>query len=189
MAANPPAPARPRVTVCVDLADNAETIRAIHRRFTSAHGHLVLTVAPGSGAVEDLIRSTLMRLNVLWRLPTRLRPGRVVLAGEDRAIAEWEISWALTRAGITSLWCLDADNANPLAWHWLRDTAEREDLRLVLHTTTVPDTVTGAALTGCRVRTLSPQQLQGASRPSVPGWRRLPQRSGPIGGTDTPSRG
>lgn len=119
----------------------------------------------------------------------RLRPGRVVLAGEDRAIAEWEISWALTRAGITSLWCLDADNANPLAWRWLRDTAEREDLRLVLHTTTVPDTATGAALTGCRVRTLSPQQLRGASRPSVPEWRRPPQRSEAIGGTDTPSRG
>jgi len=127
-------------------------------------GHLVLTVGPKAGAVEDLIRGMLVGLHVLWRLPPRLRPGRVPLGGEDRAIAEWEISWALTRVGITSLWVLDADHASMFGWRWLRDTAEREGLRLIPHTTTVPDTWQAAALTGCRVRTISPEQLRGPSR-------------------------
>jgi len=166
VAANPSASAqtRPRVTVCVDVDDNAELIRAVHRRFVPTRGHLVLTVVPKAGAVEDLIRGMLVGLHVLWRLPARLRSGRVPLAGEDRAIAEWEISWALTRVGITSLWVLDADHANLFAWRWLRDTAEREDLRLILHTTTGPDAWQAAALAGCRVRTLSPERLLGQGR-------------------------
>ena len=41
----------------------------------------------------------------------------------------------------------DADHATPFAWLWLRHTAEREDLRLVLYTTTVPDRGQAAAST------------------------------------------
>lgn len=143
----------------MDLDDDVELIRAIHRRFVAAGGNLVLTAIPAS-RVDDLVRTMLIALDVLWRLPSKLRPGGVTLAGESRAIAEWEISWALTRVGITSLWVLDADRANLCAWRWLRDTAERENLRLILHTTTVPSPLQAAALSGCRVRTLSPEQLQ-----------------------------
>jgi peptidyl-tRNA hydrolase len=107
VAANPTAMAHtlPRVAVCVDLDDNAELIRAIHHRFVPARGHLVLTVGPKAGAVEDLIRGMLVGLHVLWRLPPRLRPGRVPLGGEDRAIAEWEISWALTASASRACGC------------------------------------------------------------------------------------
>lgn len=134
-------------------------IRSIHRTFTLAQGHPVLTAAPASSA-DDLIGRMLIALNVLWRLPAKLRPGGASLKKEGRAIAEWEISWALSRVGITSLWVIDADQANLFAWLWLRHTAQREDLRLLLHTTTVPDRWQAAALAGCRVHAVSPEQLQ-----------------------------
>jgi len=182
--------ARPRVAVCVDLDDDVEIIRAIHRQFVLAHGRLVVTAAPQAGTVDHLIRAMLIGLNVLWRLSTHLQCARVSLVGEERAAAEWEISWALTRTGITDLWVLDAHAANAFAWRWLRDTAEREDLRLVLHTTTVPDTAQGAVLTGCRVRTLSPERLRGPGRPSNR-RRDLPSSSWPetSEGIDRPFRG
>lgn len=148
----------PRVTVCVDLDDDVAVIRGIHRACVLGCGHLVLTASPASSA-DDLIRAMLLALNVLWRLPARLRPGGVSLNDVGRDIAEWEISWALSRVGITSLWVIDADHANLFAWLWLRHTAEREDLRLVLYTTTVPDRWQAAALAGCRVQTVSPEQL------------------------------
>ena len=168
-----------RVGVCVDLDDNAEVIRGIHRDFALTHGNLVVTAPPASSA-DDLIRTILITLNVLWRLPAKLRPGGVSLNDEGRAIAEWEISWALSRVGITSLWVIDADRANLFAWLWLCHTAEREDLRLVLHTTTVPDHWQAAALTGCRVQTISPEQLLNPRNLS------LTRRHA---GTDTRSRG
>ena len=149
----------PRVVVCVDLDDDIDVIRGIHRSFVLARGHLVLTAAPASSA-DDLIRKMLITLNVLWRLPAKLRHGGVSLNGEGRAIAEWEISWALSRVGITSLWVIDSDQANLFAWLWLRHTAQREDLRLFLHTTTVPDRWQAAALAGCSVHAVSPEQLQ-----------------------------
>lgn len=158
MAANQATRLAPRVTVCVDLDDDVAVIRGIHRACVLDRGPLVLTAAPASSA-DDLVRAMLITLNVLWRLPARLRPGGVSLNDVGRDIAEWEISWALSRVGITSLWVIDADRANLFAWLWLRHTAEREDLRLVLHTTTVPDHWQAAALTGCRVRTISPEQL------------------------------
>jgi hypothetical protein len=89
-------PRPPRVAVCVDLDDDVEVIRGIHRNFVLDRGHLVLTAAPATSA-DDLIRAMLITLNVLWRLPAKLRPGGVSLNEEGRAIAEWEISWALTR--------------------------------------------------------------------------------------------
>ena len=147
-----------RVEVCVDLDDDAALIRGIHRTFVLSGGQLVVSAAPGSRA-DDLIRTMLITLNVLWRLPARQRPGGVSLNEEGRAVAEWEISWALSRVGITSLWVIDADKANLFAWLWLRHTAQREDLRLILHTTTVPDRWQAAALAGCRVRAVSPKQL------------------------------
>ena len=158
MAANQATRLAPRVTVCVDLDDDVAVIRGIPRACVLDRGHLVLTAAPASSA-DDLVRAMLITLNVLWRLPARLRPGGGSLNDVGRDIAEWEISWALSRVGITSLWVIDADRAKLFAWLWLRHTAEREDLRLVLHTTTVPDHWQAAALTGCRVRTISPEQL------------------------------
>lgn len=149
----------PRVEVCVDLDDDADLIRGIHRDFVLTNGHLVVTAAPATSA-DDLIRTMLITLNVLWRLPAKLRPGGVSLDDEGRAIAEWEISWALSRLGITSLWVIDADQANLFAWFWLRHTAQREALRLFLHTTTVPDRWQAAALACCRVHAVSPEQLQ-----------------------------
>jgi len=134
------------------------------------------TVAPGTGAVDHLIRTLLIRLHVLWRLPRALQRSQTTLTVEDRAAAEWEISWALTRTGTTSLWVLDADHADVFAWRWLRHTAEREDLRLILHMTTTPDTQQAAALSGCRVRDLNPNQLR-APTPE------------PSGGTGRRSRG
>ncbi len=122
----------------------------------------------------------LLTLNVLWRLPAKLRPGGVSLNEEGRAIAEWEISWALSRLGITSLWVIDADRANLFAWLWLRHTAQREAIRLVLHTTTVPDRWQAAALAGCRVRAVSPEQLQNLRNQSL---------THPPAGTGTRSRG
>ncbi len=144
--------------VCVDLDDDVTVIRGIHRNFVLAQGHLVLTAAPATSA-DDLIRKMLITLNVLWRLPAELRPGGVSLNEEGRAIAEWEISWALSRVGITSLWVIDADQANLFAWLWLRHTAQREDLPLFLHTTTVPDRLQAVTLAGCRVHAVSPEQL------------------------------
>jgi len=174
--------------VCVDLDDDVAVIRAIHHRFGQDRRHLVLTVCPQAGTVEHLIRSMLIELNVLWRLPTHVQRSGVSLEGQDRAAAEWEISWALTRTGITHLWVLDAHRASMFAWRWLRDTADREDLHLTLHTTAVPADVQVAALTGCRVRALSPELLSGLGRPSlqespIPGW---PKASG---GTGRPFRG
>lgn len=147
-----------RVVVCVDLEDDVDVIRGIHRNFTLAQGHLVLTAAPAAGA-DDLIRTMLITLNVLWRLPAKQRPGGISLNEDGRAIAEWEISWALTRVGITSLWVIDADQGNLFAWLWLRHTAQREGLRLFLHTTTVPDRWHAATLAGCRVHAVSPEHL------------------------------
>ena len=152
-----------RVGVCVDLDDNAEVIRGIHRDFALTHGNLVVTAPPASSA-DDLIRTILITLNVLWRLPAKLRPGGVSLNDEGRAIAEWEISWAMSRVGVTSLWVVDADQANLFAWLWLRHTAQREAVRLFLHTTTVPDCWRAAALAGCRVHVVSPEQLQNQRR-------------------------
>jgi len=151
---------QPRVAVCVDLDDDVEVIRAVHRRCAQARGHLVVTAGPKAASVDHLIRTLLIRLHVLWRLPRALQRSRTALAVEDRAAAEWEISWALTRTGITSLWVLDADHADVFAWRWLRRTAECEDLRLILHMTTAPDTQLAAALSGCRVRDLNPNQLR-----------------------------
>ena len=148
----------PRVKVCVDLDDDVDVIHGIHRSFTLARGHLVLTAPPASSA-DDLIRTILITLNVLWRLPAKQRPGGVSLNEAGRAIAEWEISWGLSRVGITSLWVIDADQANLFAWLWLRHTVQREELRLFLHTTTVPDRWQAAALAGCRVHAVSPKQL------------------------------
>jgi hypothetical protein len=148
----------PQVEVCVNLDDDVAVVRGIHRTFALAQGHLVVTAAPASSA-DDLIRTMLITLNVLWRLPARQRPGGVSLNDVGRAIAEWEISWALSRVGITSLWVIDADQANLFAWLWLRHTAQREALRLFLHTTTVPDRWQAAALAGCRVHAVSPEQL------------------------------
>ena len=122
----------PRVEVCVDLDDDVDVIRGIHRSFALTRGHLVLTAAPASSA-DDLIRTMLIALNVLWRLPAKQRPGGVSLNEVGRAVAEWEISWALSRVGITSLWVIDAGQANLFAWLWLRHTVQREDLRLFLH--------------------------------------------------------
>ncbi|HET9872209.1 MAG TPA: hypothetical protein VFP89_06395 [Propionibacteriaceae bacterium] len=149
----------PRVEVCVDLDDEADVIRGIHRDFVLAEGHPVVTAAPANSA-DDLIRTMLLTLNVLWRLPAKLRPGGVSLHDEGRAIAEWEISWALSRIDITSLSVIDADQANLFAWLWLRHTAQREALRLFLRTTTIPDPWQAAALAGCRVRAVSPEQLK-----------------------------
>ncbi len=167
------------MAVCVDLDDDVDVIRGIHRSFTLARGHLVLTAAPASSA-DDLIRTMLIALNVLWRLPAKQRPGGVSLNEVGRAIAEWEISWALSRVGITSLCVIDADQANLFAWLWLRHTAQREDLRLFLHTTTVPDRWQAAALAGCRVHAVSPEQLLNPRNHSL-------NRS--HAGTDTRSRG
>lgn len=175
---------RRRVSVCVDLDDDAAVIRTIHHRFVPDRGHLVLTVSPQGGTAEHLIRTMLIELNVLWRLPTHLQRSGVSLAGQDRAAAEWEISWALTRTGATHLWVLDADRATMFAWRWLRDTAEREDLHLTLHTTAVPAAAQVAALTGCRVRALSPDQLLGLGCPSTrrelpsPGWPKASEGTG-----------
>ncbi len=141
---------RPRVSVCVDLDDDSAVVRVIHHRFVPDRGHLVLTVAPQGGTAEHLIRTMLIELNVLWRLPTHLQRSGVSLVGQDRAAAEWEISWALTRTGATHLWVPDADRATMFAWRWLAGTAEREDLYLTLHTTAVPAAAQVAALTGCR---------------------------------------
>lgn len=179
---------RPRVSVCVDLDDDVAVIRAIHHRFGPDRGHLVITVCPQAGTVEHLIRAMLIELNVLWRLPADLQRSGAFLEGQDRADAEWEISWALTRLGITRLWVLDADRATMFAWRWLRDTADREDLHLTLHTTAVPAAVQVAALTGCRVRALSPDLLSDLGRPSLrespsPGWSKA------SGGTGRPFRG
>lgn len=168
-----------RVDLCVDLDDDVDVIRGIHRTLTLDEGHLVVTAAPASTA-DDLIRTMLLTLNVLWRLPAKLRPGGVSLNEEGRAIAEWEISWALSRLGITSLWVIDADRANLFAWLWLRHTAQREAIRLVLHTTTVPDRWQAAALAGCRVRAVSPEQLQNLRNQSL---------THPPAGTGTRSRG
>ena len=165
--------------MCIDLDDDADVIRGIHRDFVLAQGHLVVTTAPAT-SVDDLIRTILTTLNVLWRLPSKLRPGGVSLDEGGRVIAEWEISWALSRVGITSLWVIDADRANLFAWLWLRHTAQREGLRLVLHTTTVPDRWQAAALAGCRVRAVSPEQL-----PNPQGRSRTRSRAG----TGTRSRG
>lgn len=165
--------------VCVDLEDDAALIRGIHRTFALAHGHLVVSAAPGS-SLDDLVRTMLITLHVLWRLPAKLRPGGVSLNEDGLAIAEWEISWALSRVGITSLWVIDADQANLFAWLWLRHTAQREDLRLLLHTTTVPDRWQAAALAGCRVRAVSPEQLLSPRNHS---------RTRPRAGTGTRSRG
>jgi hypothetical protein len=60
------------VAVCVDLDDDVEVTRGIHRNFVLARGHLVLTAAPATSA-DDLIRAMLITLNVLWRLPAKLR--------------------------------------------------------------------------------------------------------------------
>ncbi len=169
----------PRVEVCVDLDDDVAVISSIHRNFVLARGHLVLTAAPAS-SVDDLIRKMLITLNVLWRLPAKQRPGGVFLNEQGRAIAEWEISWALSRVGITSLWVIDADKANLFAWLWLRHTAQREDLRLLLHTTTVPGRVHAAALSDCRVHAVSPEQLLNPRNHSL---------THPREGTGTRSRG
>ncbi len=175
---------RPRVSVCVDLDDDVAVIRAIHHRFVPDRGHLVVTVSPQGGTAEHLIRTILIELNVLWRLPTYLQRSGVSLVGQDQAAAEWEISWALTRTGATHLWVLDADRATIFAWRWLAGTAEREDLHLTLHTTAVPTAAQVAALTGCRVKALSPDLLAGLGRPSTrpepasPGW---PKASGGTG--------
>ena len=168
----------PRVEVCVDLDDDAALILGIHRTFALAGGHMVVSAAPG-GSVDDLIRTMLITLHVLWRLPAKQRPGGVSLNDEGRAIAEWELSWALSRVGITSLWVIDADHANLFAWLWLRHTAQQEDLRLFLHTTTVPDRWQAAALVGCRVRVVSPEQLLSPRNHS---------RTRSRAGTGTPSR-
>jgi len=178
---------RPRVSVCVDLDDDAAVIRTIHHRFVPDRGHLVLTVSPQGGTVEHLIRAMLIELNVLWRLPADLQRSGVPLEGQDRAAAEWEISWTLTRLGITHLWVLDAHRATMFAWRWLRDTADREDLHLTLHTTAVPADVQVAALTGRVVRALSPDLLSGLGRPSL---RESPSREWPkaSGGTGRPFR-
>lgn len=177
-------PPRPRVTLCVDIDDDIDVIRTVRRRYVLDRGCVVLTVGPQAGSVEDLIRALLRSLSVLWRLPGRQQRGRAAMTGEDRAAAEWELSWALTRAGVTDLWVIDADAASTLAWWWLRDTAEREGLRLTLHTTTVPDAPHAAALTGCRVRLLNPDRLRAPSRPppAAPGWPAV------SAGTDRPSR-
>lgn len=169
----------PRVEVCVDLDDDVAVISGIHRNFVLARGHLVLTAAPASSA-DDLIRKMLITLNVLWRLPAKQRPGGVFLNEVGRAIAEWEISWALSRVGITSLWVIDADKANLFAWLWLRHTAQREDLHLFLHTTTVPDRWHAAALADCRVHAVSPEQLLNSRSRSLSHSR---------AGTGTRSRG
>lgn len=181
MAANRAAGGRrpPRVEVCIDLDDDVDVIRGIHRNVVLARGHLAITAAPASSA-DDLIRTMLISLNVLWRLPAKQRPGGVSLSEDARAIAEWEISWALSRVGITSLWVIDADHANLFAWLWLRHTAQREDLRLLLHTTTVPDRWQAAALAGCRVQVVSPEQLQNPRNHSL---------THPHAGTGTRSRG
>jgi len=161
--------------VCLDQAGDVAITRTIYDRFPLDKGHLVLSPGPGSGGAEDLIREILIRLSMLWRLPTRLQCGGNAIAEDERATVEWEISWALTRAGITDLWVLNANLANAFAWLWLRDTAEREHLRLTLHTTAAPDTLQAAALTGCQVRMLDPNQLLPKGR-TTPWWSR-PRRT------------
>lgn len=145
--------------MCIDLADDVAVTRAVHDKFLLDDGHLVLSPGPGAGGAEDLMREILIRLDVLWRLPTRLQCGRNPIVGDDRAAVQWEISWALTRAGVADLWVLHADLATAFAWRWLRETVECEHLHLTLHTTVVPDFYQVAALNGARVRILDLERL------------------------------
>lgn len=173
MAIDPPR--RNRVTLCVDLDDNPAVPRAVHNRYGHRRGHLILRPGPDTGTTEDLMHETLSRLHVLWRLPTRLQRSCSPILGDDRAAVEWEMSWALTRAGITTLWVLNANSASAFAWQWARTTAHREQLRLILHTTAVPNFGQAAALTGCHVRMLHPARLRPAA--CTPPWWSAHQQS------------
>lgn len=115
----------------------------------------------------------LAALGALWRIPDRLQTGRASIAGEGLAAANWEISWALHRAGITELWVLRAGTVGFLAWRWLRHMAEREDLRLVLMVSgEPPGPEQAAALRGCHVQLLDPDRLgRPRARPSPPWWQ------------------
>lgn len=163
------APARMRVDVCFDPDDDVAITHAVHARCTRGSGCIALAPGPDTGTAEQLQLHLLLTLGVLWRMPRRLQSGRTYLSEKDLAVVGWEISWALHRAGITELWVLRAEQVGITGWAWLRDIAEREQLRLVLmNRGHPPEAYHLAALRGCQLHRLNPDQLRPAGHPEPP---------------------
>jgi hypothetical protein len=97
-------PGRLRVAVCFDPDDDIAIAAAVQARCRPGTGRLAVAPGPGTGHVEALMLHLLAALGILWRIPHRLHSGRALITGADLTLVDWEISWALHRAGITELW-------------------------------------------------------------------------------------
>ena len=164
-------PGRLRVGVCFDPDNDAAVVRAVRYRCRPGSGRLALAPCPEHAPTDHLMAEMLASLGVLWRLPFRLPRLQAPVTDAQLAIVEWELSWALHEAGVTEVWVLGAQWLAPLAWLWLRHTAEREGLHLVFVASGDPSSADhGAALAGCRVHQVDPARLAPSGHRGLPWW-------------------